>query len=138
MSGLLLDANSIMLLTRSGWAPAEDDAVSTAGIAAYELGNAVWKELNIFHKLTTDDARLLLTVFHETLLRLRVEPQAGLVERIEILDNADRYGLSYYDSCYLTAAAGLGATLVTEDKGLKRSAEERGIPVASAKDILVS
>lgn len=113
-----------------------DTSVSTTGIAAYELGNAVWKDLHIFKKLTEEEARLLLTTFHETLLRLRVEPQLELAERLNVLENASRYSLSYYDSSYLTAAMRLEATLVTEDKSLKRTSKECGVPCSSAREFI--
>jgi len=134
----LLDANSIILLTRAGRVPLDDEetSVSTTAIAAYELGNAVWKDLHLFKKLTGEEARFLLTAYHETLLRLRVEPQTELAECLNILENADQYNLSYYDSSYLTAAIRLEATLVTEDKSLKRASKECGILCSSARELL--
>jgi predicted nucleic acid-binding protein len=134
---LLLDANSIILLTQSGEVPVNGDEVKvfTTGIAAYELGNAVWKDLHIFKKLTEGEARVLLTAYHETLLRITVESQTELVERLSVLENADRYRLSFYDSSYLTAAIRLDATLVTEDKSLKRASKECGIPCSSAREL---
>jgi len=135
---LLLDANSIMLLTRVGWIPETggDMSVATTAIAAYELGNAVWKELHLFKRVTEEEARILLTAFHETLLRIKVEPQLKLSERLEVLSNADRFGISYYDSSYLTAAIQLEATLVTEDKRLGNAAEERGLSTSSAGELV--
>lgn len=134
---LLLDANSIILLTQSGEVPVNGDEVKvfTTGIAAYELGNAVWKDLHVFKKLTEGEARVLLTAYHETLLRITVESQTELVERLSVLENADRYRLSFYDSSYLTAAIRLDATLVTEDKSLKRASKECGIPCSSAREL---
>lgn len=138
MRTLLLDANSIMLLTRAGRVPVDggETSVSTTAIAAYELGNAVWKDLHLFKKLREEEARLLLTAFHETLLRLRVEPQTELEERLKILENASRYNLSYYDSSYLTAAIRLEATLVTEDASLKRASGECGVSHSSARELM--
>jgi predicted nucleic acid-binding protein len=138
LKALLLDANSIMLLTRAGWIPEGDDEtnVATTAIAAYELGNAVWKDLYLFKRLTEEESRFLLTVFHETMLRLRVEPQLELSERLEVLGNAERLGLSYYDSSYLTAAIRLEVTLVTEDKELTKASKECGVPTSSAGELL--
>ena len=138
MKKLLLDANSILLFTRAGMVPVDDDetSVSTTAIAAYELGNAVWKDLHLFKKLTEGEARLLLTAFHETLLRLRVEPQLELAERLNILANANRCDLSFYDSSYLTAAMRLEATLVTEDVSLKKASKECGVPNSSARELM--
>ena len=135
---LLLDANSIILLTQAGRVPVNDDEVNifTTWIAAYELGNAVWKDLHLFKKLTEGEARILLTAYHETLLRLKVESQTELAERLSVLENANQYNLSYYDSSYLTAAIRLEATLVTEDKSLKRASKERGIPCSSAREFI--
>jgi len=123
-----------MLLTRAGWIPEGDDEtnIATTAIADYELGNAVWKVLHVLKKLTDDESRILLTAFHEAMLRLRVEPQLELSERLEVLGNADRLGISYYDSSYLTAAIRLEAMLVTEDKALTRAAAECGVPTTSA------
>lgn len=138
MRTLLLDANSILLLTRAGKIPASNDdlAFSTTAIAAYELGNAVWKDLHLFKKLSKDEAKLILTAFHETLLRLSVEPQADLMERLNVLENANLYGLSYYDSSYLTAAMRLEATLVTEDASLRRASKGCGVPNSSAREFI--
>jgi predicted nucleic acid-binding protein len=135
---LLLDANSIMLLTRAGWVLEgyDETNVATTAIASYELGNAVWKDLHLFKRLTEEESRILLTVFHEAMLRLRVEPQLELSERLEVLGNADRLSLSYYDSSYLTAAMRLEATLVTEDKGLTKAAKECGVPTTSAGELM--
>jgi predicted nucleic acid-binding protein len=134
---LLLDANSIMLLTRAGGIPESDDetVVASTGIAAYELGNAVWKDLHLFKKLTMEEAEILLTVFHQALLRIRIMPQLDVSERLEVLRNAASQGISYYDSCYLTSAIRLEATLVTEDKGLRKAARERGVPTSSAGEL---
>jgi len=138
LKALLLDANSIMLLTRAGWVPEGDDEtnVATTAIAAYELGNAVWKDLHLFKRLTEKESRILLMAFHEAMLRLTVEPQLELTERLEVLGNADRLSLSYYDSSYLTAAIRLEATLVTEDKGLTKAAAECGVPTTSAGKLM--
>ena len=138
MNALLLDANSIILLARAGWIPEGDDDtnVMTTAIAAYELGNAVWKDLHIFKKLTEEESQILLTAFYEAILRLRVEPQLELSERLEILGNADRLSISYDDSSYLTAAMRLEATLVTEDKGLTKAAAVCGVPAISAGKLM--
>ena len=137
MKVLLLDANSIMLLTRAGGIPESDDetVVASTGIAASELGNAVWKDLHLFKKLTMEEAEILLTVFHQTLLRIRIMPQLDVSERLEVLRNAASQGISYYDSCYLTSAIRLEATLVTEDKDLRKAARERGVPTSSAGEL---
>jgi predicted nucleic acid-binding protein len=135
---LLLDANSIMLLTRTGSIPESDDetVVASTGIAAYELGNAVWKDLHLFKKLTLAEAELLLTVFHKALLRIRIMHMPDVSERLEVLRNADLQGISYYDSCYLTSAIKLEATLVTEDKSLRKAARDRGVPTLSAGELV--
>jgi len=134
---LLLDANSIILLTRKGRIPESDDEtkIASTGIAAYELGNAVWKDLHLFKKLTIEEAELLLTAFHKTLLRIKINHQLDASERLEILRNADLSGISYYDSCYLTSAIQLEAILVTEDKDLRKAARDRSIPTLSAGEL---
>ena len=137
MKTLLLDANSIILLTRAGEIPETSDetVVASTGIAAYELGNAVWKDLHIFKRLSKEEADLLLTMFHKTLSRMKVEPQSELSERIEVLRNSDNLGISYYDSSYLTSAIRLEATLVTEDKRLRKAADACGVPTLSAGEL---
>ena len=137
MRVLLLDANSIILLTRAGGIPKCDDetVVASTGVAAYELGNAVWKDLHLFKKLTEEEAELLLTVFHKAMLRIRIEPQLDVSERLEVLRNAGSQGISYYDSSYLTSAIRLEATLVTEDKSLRKAARECGVPTSSAGEL---
>ncbi len=137
MKTLLLDANSIILLIRTGGIPDNDDEtiVASTGIAAYELGNAVWKDLHIFKKITKEEADLLLTLFHKALLRIKIEPQLTVSERLEVLRNADTQGITYYDSNYLTSAIRLEATLITEDKSLRRAARECGVPTLSAGEL---
>jgi len=138
MRTLLLDANSIILLIRAGGIPESDNetTVASTGVAAYELGNAVWKDLHIFNKLTEEEAMLLLTLFHKALLRIRIEPQLDLSERLEVLRNAGSLGISYYDSSYLTSAIRLNATLVTEDKSLRKAARECGVSTSSAGELV--
>ena len=137
MKTLLLDANSIILLTRAGGIPENDDetVVASTGIAAYELGNAVWKDLHIFKRLSKEEAEMLMTMFHKTLSRIKVEPQSDLTERIEVLRNSDNLGISYYDSSYLTSAIRLEATLVTEDKTLRKAADACGVPTLSVGEL---
>lgn len=137
MKTLLLDANSIILLTRVGGIPENDDetVVASTGIAAYELGNAVWKDLHIFKRLSKEEAEMLMTMFHKTLSRIKVEPQSDLTECIEVLRNSDNLGISYYDSSYLTSAIRLEATLVSEDKTLRKAADACGIPTLSAGEL---
>ena len=116
--------------------PDEETVVESTAIAAYELGNVVWKDLHLFKKLTLEEAELLLTVFHQALLRIRIEPQLDISERLEVLRNAAIQGISYYDSCYLTSAICLKATLVTEDKKLRKAAGECGVPTSFASELV--
>jgi len=120
-----------------GGIPENDDetVVASTGIAAYELGNAVWKDLHIFKRLSKEEAEMLMTMFHKTLSRIKVEPQSDLTECIEVLRNSDNLGISYYDSSYLTSAIRLEATLVSEDKTLRKAADACGIPTLSAGEL---
>ena len=87
----------------------------TLNLAIYELGNAVWKQVNVHEKITFEEANLILDSLTEVFRRLRKPPAEKPLKTLEI---AVKEGLTYYDASYISAAVENNLTLVTDDEKL--------------------
>jgi len=89
----------------------------TIDLSFYELGNSVWKQVNLYKTLSMDDAKVVLDAFMLVYNRMNkiqeVDPQS-------ILTVASQEGITFYDAAYLQAAKDKKVTLVTDDKKLKQ------------------
>jgi len=84
----------------------------TTTLAYYELGNILWKyegKLNV---------EIVFSAMKKVLPLMEVI-EVGLDK--EVLDEAFKRGLTYYDSAYLVTAKRLGVGLVSLDKDLIRN-----------------
>jgi len=125
----LFDASSIQAATRRLRADAAQvlEGQTVLDLTLYELGNIVWKE----NRETGGDPGKAaekagaVTRLTSIMNIRRIEP--GDLPAIAM--NAAAYGLTFYDSAYLTAAQVASTTLVTEDAGLLRAAKDAGIMV---------
>lgn len=115
---LLFDSSAIINLSHEGKTELYIDHVTTP-LAQYEIGNAVWKMVNLTNEMTEDAGKQYLTKILNTL---------QFMERVEIMDAevvleiASRERLSYYDASYIHAAIASASTLVTDDQRLRRAA----------------
>ena len=131
MNHYLFDSPAIIILVErskldelvEGW---------TIDLAFYELGNAVWKQVNLYQTLSMDEAKIaldaLLSVFDKMHKIQEFEP-------LNILEIAVTEGLSYYDAAYLQAAMDKKMTLVTDDKKLKQVGDKYVNTVTSREAI---
>jgi len=87
----------------------------TINLAIYELGNAVWKQVKVYRRITVDEANLLLDSLTEVFKRLRKPSSENPLKTLEIAVKED---LTYYDASYISAAVENNLTLVTDDEKL--------------------
>ncbi len=97
------------------------------GILAWEFANvlAVGLKTGRLREEEAAEAARLLAEFPVMLVAMETEACLDLAER------AAKLGLSAYDAAYLLLAKQLGASLVTLDSGLARTAMEAGVEVAA-------
>lgn len=93
----------------------------TISLAYYELGNAVWKQVYKYKKISLDEARILLEPLIEIFMRLK-KPQKE--NGLEILEIAAKEGITFYDASYLQAAIHNNLTLITDDKQLYKKGKK--------------
>jgi predicted nucleic acid-binding protein len=104
----------------------------TVDLAFYELGNAVWKMVNLYKKLSIDDAKVVLDTFMSVYSMMN---KIHGLDSQSILMMALQEGITYYDATYLYAAVVKKMTLVTDDKKLKH-AGSKYVNVLSSSEIV--
>jgi len=95
----------------------------TLDLAAYELGNAVWKEVTR-NKISSNEGTKLVG-FISKVISLMELLKIGI--KNEVLKIAVDSNLSYYDASYLYASISVKDILVTEDEKLLDKALECGL-----------
>jgi predicted nucleic acid-binding protein len=93
----------------------------TISLAYYELGNAVWKQVYKYKKISLDEARTLLEPLIEVFMRLKKPKKENGIELLEI---AAKEGITFYDASYLQAAIHNNLTLITDDKQLYKKGKK--------------
>lgn len=117
---LLFDSSAIIALSEIGGAEAFIDHATTP-LARYEIGNAVWRKVNLTHELAADAGGIFLARMLED---IEFMTEVEIDDAEAVLDVAVREQLTYYDASYIRAAVVTGAALVTEDAKLRRAAEK--------------
>ncbi|MCX6647855.1 MAG: type II toxin-antitoxin system VapC family toxin [Candidatus Bathyarchaeota archaeon] len=115
---LLFDSSAIINLSHEGKTELYIDHVTTP-LAQYEIGNAVWKMVNLTHEMTEDAGKQYLT---KTLETLRFMTEIIVDDAETVLEIASRERLSYYDASYIHAAVTTASILVTDDTKLRKVA----------------
>jgi len=88
---------------------------TTCELAKFELGNAVWKEINIHKSVNIDEGLKILDVLMKALETMNVKnPNWN-----EVLKLAVKHDLTFYDASYVQLAIENSGVLVTEDKKLR-------------------
>ncbi len=108
---------------------------ATLTLAAYEIGNAVWRKTVLKAEISLEEAVAKLARLEELFKLMRVYHPESKEDFAEILRVAARLKTTFYDSAYLYFAKKLRARLVTEDRRLMRAAGEFGVEVVSAGEI---
>ena len=115
---LLFDSSAIINLSQERRTESYIDHATTP-LAQYEIGNAVWKMVNLIQAMTEDAGKQYLTQILET---LRFMTAIGTDDAETVLEIASRERISYYDASYIQAAIASSFTLVTDDAKLRRVA----------------
>ena len=135
----VFDAGSILLLTRELGKNVVDVVKEqvTASLAFYEIGNALWKECCLLGRLRMAEAEETLSFIHALMTVMKVldvREDSGLGKNV--LANAAKLKITYYDSAYLTLAERFKAILVTDDGRLAKASRKIGIKVLTAEELM--
>ena len=90
-------------------------------LAFYELGNAVWKQVNVHKTITIDEASIVFDLLIEIFRRLK-KPETE--DALKILKIAVKESLTYYDASYIHTTMEKGLTLITDDKQLYKTSKK--------------
>ncbi len=104
----------------------------TLDLALYESLNALWKEHFLLKKLSEDVFREYIDIISELFRAIEVKSVMELEDKV--LENAVKYGITVYDSSYLTYAMENGLMLVTDDEKLSSKARDK-VNVISTSEI---
>jgi predicted nucleic acid-binding protein len=115
---LLFDSSAILNLSHEGKTETFIDHATTP-LVQYEIGNAVWKMVNLTHEMTEDAGKQYLS---KTLETLRFMTEIAINDVQTVLEIASRERISYYDASYIHAAVVSASTLITDDIRLRRVA----------------
>ena len=115
----LFDANALLDLLKRGRDVIKNQYV--LDLTIYEIGNAIWKEVNLFKTISGDDAKELMESIGIILQNMNVIRIRGDLK--EILEIAIKENLTFYDASYLYYAKRMNLTLVTNDKKLFKAAK---------------
>jgi len=100
-------------------------SVLTLNLALVEVANALWRHVYLLKRIPEDRyARLRDKIRPLIYASADVQPAESLVE--EALDNAKRFGITIYDSLFVTLALKEGGRLVSFDEKLRKRIEEAG------------
>jgi predicted nucleic acid-binding protein len=133
----LLDSNAIFIIVKrlGERAIRTLKGGTTLDLAAYELGNAIWKDCRLIGSISPEEAAD------------RVEKTARLLEIIEkrrtetpeelrdTMGLATELGITFYDAAYLHHARS-HPPLVTEDRQLMEKGAQVGIEAITVKQLL--
>ena len=90
-------------------------------LTIYEVGNALWREMKLLKKLTTDEAEeIMKAVIALTKFMQITEPE----DPTEILKTSNKIEATFYDAAYVVTALRRNLTLVTDDKKLAAKIEK--------------
>lgn len=97
----------------------------TLDLAAYELGNVVWKHA-MRENISFSEGKKLMSIIADCLSLMEVL-RPGMRENVYRI--AVEAGVTYYDASFLHAARSHGEPLVSEDQKLSKAARSMNILV---------
>ena len=115
------------LIDKGGVIDFDDGA--TIGLSKFEVENVIWKQFTLRHKISMDDALILIkaaTIFLGNLTLLDPDPS-------DTLKFAIKEKITFYDSSYIVAAMQSQSILVTEDK-IQKEVARKYLQTESVKD----
>lgn len=133
----VLDASSLLTLIETHGTKATKHLANsiTIPLIYYEIGNALKTSATHLEYITPQEAQETLRNLHKALELVEITHMENIQDSDMILENSIEYGLTYYDSAYLTAAQKQMANMVTEDKRLARAAMKAGIMTQTISDL---
>ena len=115
------------LIDKGGVIDFDDGA--TIGLSKFEVENVIWKQFTLRHKISMDDALILIkaaTIFLGNLTMLDPDPS-------DTLKFAIKEKITFYDASYIVAAMQSQSILVTEDK-IQKEVARKYLQTESVKD----
>jgi len=106
----------------------------TVSLAYYEIGNALWKECNLYKRVSVEDAVKTLRFMYSMLGLMKVIHVEDASFGISTLLMANKLNITYYDAAYLSVAKELDKVLVTDDERLREIAEKINVKTLSSEN----
>ena len=134
----VLDSSAIaLILKRLGGESIEvlEESV-TIGLAAYELGNILWKEYALRRLIGLEEAVRRAEQIAKILEVIKLENIKSAEEFKEVMKLAAQLDLTFYDASYLYLAKKTGMPLVTEGKELLEKAKNASVKALNVDDFL--
>lgn len=92
----------------------------TLGLAFYEVGNAVWKQVYQRKSLSLEEGEKALATLVEVLNSMK---EVMVEDKVAVLNIAVERGLTYYDASFIRAAIENNSILITDDEILRSAAK---------------
>jgi len=106
----------------------------TVSLAYYEIGNALWKECNLYKRVSVEEVVKTLRFMYSMLGLMKVINIEDVSFSINTFFMANKLNITYYDAAYLNVAKELDKVLVTDDKRLREIAEKINVKTLSSKN----
>jgi len=106
----------------------------TVSLAYYEIGNALWKECNLYKRVSVEEVVKTLRFMYSMLGLMKVIHIEDVSFSINTFFIANKLNITYYDAAYLNVAKELDKVLVTDDKRLREIAEKINVKTLSSKN----
>jgi len=106
----------------------------TVSLAYYEIGNALWKECNLYKRVSVEEVVKTLRFMYSMLGLMKVIHIEDVSFSINTFFIANKLNITYYDAVYLNVAKELDKVLVTDDKRLREIAEKINVKTLSSKN----
>ncbi|RLE61646.1 MAG: toxin VapC [Thermoprotei archaeon] len=106
----------------------------TVSLAYYEIGNALWKECNLYKRVSVEEVVKTLRFMYSMLGLMKVIHIEDVSFSINTFFIASKLNITYYDAAYLNVAKELDKVLVTDDKRLREIAEKINVKTLSSKN----
>jgi len=119
----LVDASALKALAAGDPTQVADvlERSAVLELTYYEVGNALWKELNLLKAISAKECETLVDSM-KRMLATAETLETSFDELGDVLGLAGAEGLTFYDAAYVDAARKAKRTLVTEDPRLTRAA----------------
>lgn len=115
----IFDASAILNLLEEGTLPDFSES-ATINLALYEIGNAVWKQVNLTKRLNQSQGEKIILSASLLIDKMKYIN----IDVVNALKIAVKEGLTFYDASYLQIAYSTRSELITDDKKLHDKAEK--------------